>query len=103
MKISDLTAADLKILIRETIQEVLEEYRMDPDAGLSLRPEVRAQLEAAQTQHALGRRGIPAAKVAEMLGLDWSSPAEPELPGTKSAENVMAGSRRSREEFHQGK
>jgi cobalamin biosynthesis protein CbiG len=70
MKISDLTAADLKILIRETIQEGLEEYLMDPDAGLSLRPEVRAQLEAAQTQRTLGQRGIPAAKVAEILGLD---------------------------------
>jgi hypothetical protein len=71
MQIKDLTTEDLKTLIRETVQEVLHDYLDDPDAGLSLRPAVKAQLEAAQVRRASGQRGIPAAAVAKQFGLDW--------------------------------
>jgi hypothetical protein len=40
MQIKDLTTEDLKTLIRETVQEVFDDYLDDPDAGLSLRPAV---------------------------------------------------------------
>jgi hypothetical protein len=71
MQIKDLTTEDLKVLIRETVQEVLDDYLADPDVGLSLRPTVNAQLEAAQVRRASGQRGIPAAEVAKQFGMDW--------------------------------
>jgi hypothetical protein len=73
MQIKDLTTEDFKLLIRETVQEVLDDYLENPDAGLLLRPEVQAQLEASQARCALGQRGIPAAEVANQLGLTWQS------------------------------
>jgi hypothetical protein len=71
MQIKDLTTEDFRVLIRETVQEILDDYLEDPDAGLSLRPEVQAQLEASQARRASGQRGIPAAEVAKQLGLTW--------------------------------
>jgi hypothetical protein len=71
MQIQDLTTDDLKALIRETVKEVLNDYLVDPDAGLLLRPEVNAQLAVAQTRRTSGQRGIPAAEVAKQFGLDW--------------------------------
>jgi hypothetical protein len=43
----------------------------DIDAGLQLRPEVKAQLETSQKRQASGQRGIPASEVAKQFGLDW--------------------------------
>jgi hypothetical protein len=71
MQIKDLTTDDLKTLIRETVQEVLDGYLEDPDAGLTLRPKVQANLEATRVRIASGQRGIPAAEVAKQFGLDW--------------------------------
>jgi hypothetical protein len=81
MQIKDLTIEDLKTLIRETVQEVLDDYLDDPDAGLSLRPAIEAQLAAAQARRASGQRGVPAAEVAKQFGLDANGtialPAQP--------------------------
>jgi hypothetical protein len=82
MQIKDLTTEDLKTLIRETVQAVLDDYLDDPDAGLSMRPAIESQLAAAQARRASGQRGVPAAEVAkQQFGLDANDtiamPAQP--------------------------
>lgn len=62
-KISDMTAGELKTLIRETIQEAI-----DPDHGLELRPEVEASLLESMEQKRQGK-GIPLEEVKRQLGL----------------------------------
>lgn len=62
-KISDMTAGELRILIRETIQEII-----DPDYGLQLRPEVEDSLLESMEQKRQGR-GIPLEEVKRQLGL----------------------------------
>ncbi len=66
MKVADFTAEELKALIRETVEEVLEEHFGDPDAGLELRDEVKAQLLASED-----KPGAPIENVAKELGLTW--------------------------------
>ncbi len=61
-KVSDLTAEELKALIRETIYEMI-----DPDSGLELRSEV----EEALRKSVESKERIPVEKVAEDLGLKW--------------------------------
>lgn len=41
MQISDMTLDEFKALIRETVQETLEEFFVDPDEGLEVREEVK--------------------------------------------------------------
>jgi len=61
-KVSDLTAEELKSLIRETIYELI-----DPDYGLVLRPEI----EEALKKSIESKERIDVEKVAEDLGLNW--------------------------------
>ncbi len=42
--ISALTVAEMQALIRDTVEQVLQEVLGDPDAGLALRPEFEARL-----------------------------------------------------------
>jgi len=55
-KVSDMTVKELKILIKDTVQELI-----DPDYGLELRPEV----EEALRRSVKSRERIPAEKVAK--------------------------------------
>jgi ABC-type glutathione transport system ATPase component len=61
-KVSDLTAGELKSLIKETIYELV-----DPDYGLVLRSEI----EEALKKSIESKERIPVEKVAEDLGLNW--------------------------------
>ena len=61
-KISDMTAKELKKLIRDTVLEVI-----DPDYGLELRPEVEAELRESMKQKG---KGIPLETVVKELGLE---------------------------------
>jgi len=61
-KVSDLTVRELKSLIRDTLQELI-----DPDYGLELRPEVEESLK----RSVKSRKRIPVEKVAPELGLKW--------------------------------
>ena len=61
-KVSDLTAGELKSLVRETIYELI-----DPDYGLVLRPEVEETLRKSVES----KERIHVKKVAEVLGLKW--------------------------------
>jgi hypothetical protein len=70
-QIKDLTIAEFKALIRETVLEVLSTHLDDPDEGLELRPEVQQQLLASRQRRAAGERGIPAETVAQQFGMTW--------------------------------
>ena len=61
-KVSDMTAKELKKLIRDTVLEVI-----DPDYGLELRPEVEAELRESMKQKG---KGIPLETVVKELGLE---------------------------------
>ena len=61
-KVSDMTVKELKSLIRDTLQELI-----DPDYGLELRPEVEESLRRSMKS----RKRTPVEKVASELGLKW--------------------------------
>ena len=61
-KVSDMTVKELKNLIKDTVQELI-----DPDYGLELRPEV----EEALRRSVRSRERIPVEKVAKKIGLKW--------------------------------
>jgi hypothetical protein len=62
LKIGDLRVNELKMIIRDTLKEVI-----DPDYGLSLRPEIEGEL----SQSMKSRKRITAAKIAAEMGLRW--------------------------------
>ncbi len=62
-KVSDMTAGELKALIKDTINELL-----DPDYGLELRPEVEAELRESIQQKKRGG-GFSLEEVKKQLGL----------------------------------
>ena len=61
-KVSDMTVKELKSLIRDTVEELI-----DPDYGLKLRPEVEESLKRSLKS----KKRIPVGKVASELGLKW--------------------------------
>ena len=62
-KVSDMTAGELKTLIRDTINELL-----DPDYGLELMPEVEEELRESMQQKERGE-GFSLEEVKKQLGL----------------------------------
>lgn len=71
MQIKDMTADELKTLIRETVEETLEEFLGDPDEGKQIREEVKQRLLQSRKRREAGIRGVPAEEVAKKLGLNW--------------------------------
>ncbi|MHB8653682.1 MAG: hypothetical protein ACYDA9_07375 [Terriglobia bacterium] len=69
--IKDLSVEELKAVIGEVVEEKLREMLVDPDAGLSLRPEIQERLlkDVQEAQH--DGRNIPAAELARRRGLEW--------------------------------
>jgi hypothetical protein len=70
MQVKDLTTEGFKLLIRETVLEVLGKAFEDPDAGRQLRAEVEQQILAMQKRRKSGQRGIAAAEVAARYGMN---------------------------------
>jgi hypothetical protein len=69
--LSTLTIEQFQMLIRDTVEELLLEFLGDPDRGLTLRPEVEAQLLAQQQNHPkTGEMGFSTQEVLKELGLD---------------------------------
>jgi len=62
-RVSDMTVGELKALIRETLNELL-----DPDYGLELRPEIVEELKESIRQKERGE-GIPLVEAKKQLGL----------------------------------
>ena len=63
--VADLTIAEFRALIRETVAEVVEELMGDPDEGLALSDWAAARLEAAREEAAAGElQTVPLTAVA---------------------------------------
>jgi hypothetical protein len=69
MQVKDLTTDELRALIRITVLEAIEEFLPDPDAGLSLKPEIEQSLLAIRDRRETESVGISAEEVARRLGL----------------------------------
>ncbi len=64
---ADLTVAELRTLIRETVLEVVSELIEDPDEGLELREEFVEEMERRLQSDA---PTVPLAEASARLGLD---------------------------------
>ena len=64
-RVADLTVAELRFIIKETVREALHET--DPDAGLELSDEVKAIL----SQPAAKEGRISIQELAASVGLKW--------------------------------
>jgi len=71
MKVKELTVEQLKTLIKEAIEEKLEEVIGDPDLGLELREEIQERLRGSLAAMQSGEKGVPIDRVARQAGLDW--------------------------------
>ena len=69
--LKDLTIDEFKAVVGEVIEEKLRELLADPDASLTLRPEIAARLRQQLQNPKLEGESIPAAEVARLRGLDW--------------------------------
>ena len=66
MQIKELTTEQFRLLVREVVIEVLEEY-IDLDEGKKLKASVVERLLRQQQQPTV----IPAAEAMQSLGLNW--------------------------------
>jgi len=71
MKVKELTVEQLKTLIKEAIEEKLEEVIGDPDLGLELREDIQERLRGSLAAMQSGEKGVPIDRVARQAGLDW--------------------------------
>jgi hypothetical protein len=69
MQVKDLTLDELKILIRETVKETLEEFLPDLDESKTVKEEFKQQLLAIRKRRETGVRGISTEEVMQRLGL----------------------------------
>ncbi len=70
-KVSDLTVAEFRELIREVVTECLAEMYEDFHPGLELSDEFAAKLQASLDSVAAGEPTVPAEEIAKRLGLKW--------------------------------
>ena len=70
MQIKDLSIDEFKVLIRETVEDALQDLLLDPDQGRPLKDSIRQQLLSIQARRSQGKRAIPSAQVMDELGLN---------------------------------
>jgi hypothetical protein len=70
-KVAELTVGQLKRIVGRVVERKLEELLLDPDRGLSLRPEVREALLRSAADVQAGERVFSVEEVAEKTGLEW--------------------------------
>jgi hypothetical protein len=71
MKIKDLSIDEFKSLIRETVEDTLQDLLLDPDAGKSLKHSFEQQLLRIREQRQLGKTQMASSDEAmEELGLN---------------------------------
>ena len=72
--VAEMTVAELRKLIWETVAEAINDLVGDPDEGLELSEWAQARLAQASADRAAGtQKTIPAKQVVERLGLEWPS------------------------------
>jgi hypothetical protein len=69
--VKDLTIKELREVIGEVVEEKLRELLQDPDAGLTLRPEVEGRLRKDLQGADSAGGNVSAAELARRRGLDW--------------------------------
>ena len=67
-----ISLEQLKNLIEEAVEEKLQEYMGDTDAGLTIKPDVLKELKTSLTATRRGKRGIPLEQLAKESGVDLS-------------------------------
>ncbi len=70
-RVADLTVDEFKGLIHEVVTETMVELFGDPDAGLALNEDLKANLQRSLAAVQAGGETLPAEVVARKLGLDW--------------------------------
>jgi hypothetical protein len=70
-KVSDMTADELRGLIRETVRQTMAEILADPDEGLALQNGIEKALRRSMKAVREGEPVYNADEVADKLGLDW--------------------------------
>jgi hypothetical protein len=62
MQVKDMTVEELKALIRDTVEETLEDFlgEYDPDAGLEIKAEIKQQLLEMRQRRKAGIPSFPA-------------------------------------------
>ena len=58
MQVKDLTIDELKILIRETLKETLEDFLPDPDEGKTIKEEFKQELLEIRKRREAGVRSL---------------------------------------------
>ncbi len=71
MQVQEMTIDQLKSLIRETVEEKLEEMLGDPDWGLELKDAVHERLKRSLEETERGGSGIAVDDVVKKSGLRW--------------------------------
>jgi len=70
MQIKDLTVDEFKNLIRETIEDALQDLLMDPDAGRPVKASIEQQLLEIREQRQLGKtQTLSSGEAMRELGL----------------------------------
>ncbi len=71
MRVEEMTVDELKILIRHTVEERLEEILGDPDSGVELDDSVRERLRRSLEETQAGAAGLPPDEMIRKTGLRW--------------------------------
>ncbi len=71
MQVQEMTIDQLKGLIRETVEEKLEELLGDPDWSLELKDTVRKRLKRSLEETERGVPGVAIEDVVKKTGLRW--------------------------------
>ena len=72
--VDKLTVPQFEALLERVVERKLLELFGDADAGLEIKPTVKARLRRSIAAVKRGERGIPASQVAKELGLKWYNP-----------------------------
>jgi len=75
-RVADLTIDEFRELVREILIQTLSEMLADPDEGLELRDDFRAELQRSLAAVEAGGKTVPAQEVAARLGLLYELPEE---------------------------
>jgi hypothetical protein len=67
--VKDMSVEDFRKLVGDVVEEKLQDLLLDPDEGLSLRPEIRMRLLQSLSQRE-SRQTITAEEVARRIGLE---------------------------------
>ena len=69
MQVKDLTIEELKAVIRETVNESLEDLLPDPDTGKIVKEKFQQELLEIRQRRKAGTKNISADEVKQILGI----------------------------------